>query len=400
MKNLMNLLETASLLFLPARDVDVSPHFLFCVMKSKQISPEKICERFSERSYLRDNSLAKECQNFMLKNWEPESLYDCSIFIENNDADEIEILNRWDIFTDYMFDFNKVYQNIDEVHERYSIFHDNLEFINEHNDGNHSYKLGINQYADWSNSEFKNYVSSGSFGLGMKTTCPKAADVSGALPSSVDWRDKGIVNTPMQQGSVGTCYSFSTTASMEGALAQKTGTFTKLSEQAIVDCAGIMYGDMGINGGSMEGSFNFIHDNGIPTEESYPYMAKQGTCQKYTSVVKNSGCYEVPANELQVTYVVSQRVVSIAVQADSRSFQLYSSGVFDDSKCYSGSLDHGVALVGYGHDSSSNKDYYILRNSWDTTWGESGYMRIKRNSVASSTEGMCGLAMMSSYPVL
>lgn len=399
MKGLFGLVQTASLLFAP-REPAVTPHFLFCLMKSNpSYLPEQICARFSDRSYLRDGSLHRECDSFMSKKWSPMNANECGIFLEG-DVDEMEMVSHWSVFTDFMMEYKKEYLNMEQVNDRFMIFQDNIAFMESHKQENHSYELGINSFADWTHDEFKEYVQKGSVGGLMKNNCPKGSDISGNLPISIDWRSKGIVATPMNQGSVGTCYTFSTTASMEGALAQKTGTFTKLSEQAIVDCAGITYGDMGVNGGSMEGSFNFVHDNGIPTEASYPYMAQQGSCQKYTIATKNNGCFEVPTNELQITYAVSQRVISIAIQADSRSFQMYKSGVYDDATCYSGQLDHGVALVGYGHDSSSNKDFYILKNSWDITWGEGGYMRIGRNSVATSTTGICGLAMMASYPVV
>ncbi len=415
MKRLFNLLETVALLFLSQPDANISPASMFCLMKNQEaegrLPAEKLCSVFGDRTYFRgEHSLHDECERFMSKEWSPKNIDECTLFLDedlNLDSEgEMEMMDKWDNFLEYGVQYNKVYDTIDEIKERYLIFHDNLAFIKEHNDGNHSYKLGVNQFADWSNDEFKSYVRQGSFGLGMKTTCPKAADMSGNYPSSIDWRQQGIVATPMNQLSYGNCYSFSTTASMEGALAQKTGKFTKLSEQAIVDCAGLLYGDAGNNGGSMSGSFNFIHDNGIPSEADYPYVGKQGSCKKYNTVTSNSGCYEVPANELQITQTLSKRVISIAVQADGRSFQLYKSGVYDDDKCYTGQLDHGVALVGYGHDQESGKDFYYLKNSWgsDTDpngdWGLNGYMMIKRNSVATSTTGICGLAMMASYPVL
>lgn len=404
MKGLFELIQTASLMLLSTKELSITPHYLFCVMKANQYDSIDICGHFSDKSYFRDNSLNKDCVNFMNKRWEPASKDECSIFLEDDNLtyeDESMMLNKWSTFADYFVKFNKKYDNMDEVRERFMIYHDNLEFIREHNEeGNHSYQLGENQFADWSNDEFKEFVRKGSFGLGMKTTCPKASDMSGTLPSSIDWREKGIVNPIQDQQSCGSCWSFSSSSSIEGAYAQKTGKLEKMSEQSLVDCVSLLYGSAGCGGGSMDGAFNYVIGNGIASEDSYPYTAKDGTCQKYTPVTKLSGCYDIPANELQLTYQVSKRVVSIAIQADSRSFQLYSSGVYDDPKCYTGQLDHGVSLVGYGHDTTSGKDFYLLRNSWSTSYGEEGYVRIARNSVATSTVGTCGLAMMTSYPVL
>ncbi len=406
MKNMiLSLFQSASLLFTHSQLQTVpTSHYLFCVMKANGFQPKQICERFSENGNLRSSSLQSECSSFMMKDWSPSEISECSIFLENDMMNEIEMTdfnNKWSDFTTFMIDFNKVYKNLDEVQSRFLIYNDNLNFILQHNrEQNHSYELGINHFGDWSHEEYKEYVNNGLYGAIMKTTCPKATEISGSLPASMDLRTKGVVNEIQDQGQCGSCWTFSSSSAVEGAYAQKSGKLEKMSEQSLVDCVSLQYGSMGCNGGSMDGAFNYIHDNGIASESSYPYTAKDGTCQKYTPVTKLSGCYDVPANELQLSYQVAQRVVSIAIQADGRTFQLYKSGVYDDANCYTGQLDHGVSLVGYGHDSSSNKDYYILRNSWATTWGESGYMRIGRNSVSTSTTGICGLAMMASYPVV
>lgn len=400
---LTKFVSTASLLFHANPELYVSPHFVFCLMKTKEVSNE-VCERFSSKSYLRQN-LKSDCMSFMNKEWVPSSVEECTLFLDEYDISEDEqsqMISKWDQFLIYANEYKKTYQHMDDMKHRFSLFHDNIQYIIQHNEGNHSYQLGVNQFADWSNQEFKQYVMDGSLGGVLKTTCPKAKDMSGSYPTSVDWRTKGIVRSaPSDQGSCGSCYTFSTTASVEGAYAQKTGTFVKLSEQSLVDCgSGLTYGSHGCSGGLMDGMFNYIHDKGIPSADSYAYTAKEGSCHSYTPITYVSGCEDVPANELQLTYALTQRVVSIAIQADGRSFQLYKSGVFDDSTCYQGSLDHGVSLVGYGHDSSSNKDYYVLMNSWGTSWGMNGFMNIKRNSVTSSTTGMCGLAMMNSYPLM
>lgn len=86
-------------------------------------------------------------------------------------------------------------------------------------------------------------------------------------------------------------------------------------------------------------------------------------------------------------------VVSVTVEADQPVFHHYTSGIIDSSSCGT-QLDHAIAAVGYGHDAASGLDYYIVRNSWTTQWGEQGYVRIAAHAGA----GICGIQMENSIP--
>lgn len=59
------------------------------------------------------------------------------------------------------------------------------------------------------------------------------------------------------------------------------------------------------------------------------------------------------------------------------SRRTYSSGIFDDDTCKNGTINHGVVIVGYGRDNGT--DYWIVRNSWGTAWGQAGHILMKRN---------------------
>ena len=89
--------------------------------------------------------------------------------------------------------------------------------------------------------------------------------------------------------------------------------------------------------------------------------------------------------------------VSVAIQANKRSFQLYKSGIYSDPDC-GYNLDHGVLLVGYGYDKSYDLDYWIIKNSWGKSWGENGYIRLLKDD--SDSRGQCGIAMMPSIPIV
>jgi len=213
----------------------------------------------------------------------------------------------------------------------------------------------------------------------------------------VDWRTKNAVIPIKDQQHCGSCWAFSTTGSLEGAFAIGTGKLTSLSEQELVDCSD-SYGNEGCNGGLMDSAFQYVIDNGLCTEASYPYTAEDGTCasSKCTDAIKKgvlSGFKDLPTTESSYQAVVAQQPVSIAIEADTMAFQFYFSGVFDNSGCGT-NLDHGVLIVGYGSDSSSGKDYWTVKNSWGTTWGESGYIRMVRN------KNECGLTLSASYPTI
>lgn len=316
--------------------------------------------------------------------------------------------SKWTEFLDYVVDYKKVYESEDEVGLRYGIFHDNLEWAMEHNkDKTHTYTVGANKFADMSHSEYKEYVKSGGFvsnlglrGLSLpKDYCGNMKSETGTYPISMDWRSKGAVTPVRDQGQQGTCYAHAASENVESVYFIKKGTLPSLSVAQIVDCS-YDYGDHGNNGGMYTYAWSYVMDHGLTTEAAYPYTAaasSRDSCKPFTPYTFLTGCNHVPANELQLTYAVSHQPVSVAIEADTRSFQLYSGGVYNDPGCGT-TLDHAVVAVGYGN--MNGQDMWIVRNSWGTGWGADGYIYMARNSVATSTQGICGIAMETAYPIL
>jgi C1A family cysteine protease len=231
--------------------------------------------------------------------------------------------------------------------------------------------------------------------------------LTGDYSASVNWVDAGGVTPVKNQGQCGSCWSFSTTGALEGAYFNKYGSLVSFSEQQLVDCDKFRNGgsDNGCNGGLMDHAFSWISKNsGLCTEDDYPYVSgttkARGDCSSSCSNVKGSAVskfVDVPASsDQQMMLALTQQPVAVAIQADERAFQLYSSGVLTGS-CGTG-LDHGVLAVGYGSD--SNGDYYVVKNSWGETWGESGYIRLGRGSEYNNGDGQCGILLQASYPVL
>ncbi|KAJ4825638.1 Cysteine proteinase rd21a [Turnera subulata] len=324
--------------------------------------------------------------------------YDQSHGTKLNGRSDDEVMAMYE---EWLVRHGKVYNALGEKEKRFEIFKDNLRFVDEHNSGNWSYKVGMNRFADLTNEEFRSrYVGTRSRGTAgnrlSKASDRYAPRVGESLPESVDWRKEGAVAPVKDQGSCGSCWAFSTVSAVEGINKIVTGELISLSEQELVDCDR-GYNE-GCNGGLMDYAFEFIINNGgIDSEEDYPYTARDGTCDTYrknAKVVKIDSYEDVPVNnEKALRKALANQPISVAIEGGGRAFQLYQSGVFD-GRCGT-ALDHGVVAVGYG--TENGQDYWIVRNSWGASWGESGYVRMERN--IARPEGKCGIAMEPSYPI-
>merc|ERR1712232_960629 len=187
-----------------------------------------------------------------------------------------------------------------------------------------------------------------------KVAFPEITDVA----DSIDWVTKGAVTPVKNQQQCGSCWAFSSTGSLEGAMFVATGKLISLSEEDLVQCNSIT--DHGCQGGLMDNAFNWVQQNGICSEAAYPYTSGggvTGSCKKGCSpVVSITGHTDVPSrDESALLAAVSKQPVSVAIEADKSAFQLYKGGVLDNSAC-GNKLDHGVLVVGYGTD--SGKDYW------------------------------------------
>jgi C1A family cysteine protease len=322
-------------------------------------------------------------------------------------------MNTVEVFQAWAKDFNKEYSTIEENANRYSIWLSNVQRISHTNSQDLTYKLRLNQFADLTDDEFRLRVhgSKGSCynakhrsqGIPKISTQEKSLRGDGTrvgLPTSVDWTTQGVVTPVKNQGDCGSCWSFSATGSTECEYAIKTGTLNSLSEQQLVDCS-YAEGNLGCDGGDMDAAFKYIiKEGGLCSEDEYPYTGKDGTCKatscgtKYNSITSYTDVTVDDEDALQAA--VANGCVSVAIEADQYAFQYYSSGVLTGT-CGT-SLDHGVLVVGYGTDGS--QDYWKVKNSWGTTWGEEGYVLICRACDKNGKAGECGIDSDPSFPVV
>ena len=306
--------------------------------------------------------------------------------------------NHWKDFLLFKDRFSKVYASDEELESRFDIFKSNMHSIIQHNAIlNKNFTMGINQFSDLSPEEFKalyinsgfKSVTTGSYGCKTYTSAATSA------PLSLDWRQKNAVTSVKDQGQCGSCWTFSSTGASEGAWAISTGKLIDLSEQQLVDCAtGLSYGSHGCNGGQMEGADKYLIANGQCSLASYPYTATDDKCKSCSAVAHFSSCSDVkPNDQISLLNAVALGPVSVALSADTRYFQSYTSGILDSTVCYT-ELDHGGLITGYGTD--NGKKYWNVKNSWSATWGEQGYVRILRSD-SNNDAGICGIAMQPSF---
>jgi len=297
--------------------------------------------------------------------------------------------------------FGKEFGTSTEDSYRKSVFADHYAYIQEHNAemkakyGEHPdvHVLGLTQFADLSNDEFRSKYT------GLKTAKTYQAKQTKVLstddiPTAVDWRKKGAVTPIKNQGMCGSCWTFSATGAMEGSYFNKSGKLESFSEQEFVDCVKTNGCD-GCNGGLMDEVFKYAKTHDSMFETDYAYKGANGDCkQKDGTGIRVKDFNDVPANDSnQLKAAIAKTTVAVAVDGGSLGFQLYFGGVIE-FLCGS-SLDHGVLAVGYDH-SSFWGDYFIVKNSWGSWWGESGYVRIHNNG-KQNDPNTCGIAAQASW---
>ncbi|XP_031476139.1 cysteine protease RD19A-like [Nymphaea colorata] len=316
------------------------------------------------------------------------------------------VLNAEHHFSSFVRRFGKTYSGPEEHAYRFSVFKSNLRRARRHQLLDPTAVHGVTQFSDLTEEEFqKRYL-----GLRSRNPFRRSGDEHKApilptndLPENFDWREHGAVTPVKNQGSCGSCWSFSATGALEGANFLATGKLVSLSEQQLVDCdhecdaSEPSSCDSGCNGGLMTSAFQYaIKAGGLEREEDYPYTGTdRGTCKfdknRIVATVSNYSVVSIDEDQIAANLVKNG---PLAVGINAVFMQTYVGGVSCPYIC-GRHLDHGVLLVGYGAEGYSPirfkpKPYWIIKNSWGEGWGEQGYYKICRG------RNVCGVDSMVS----
>jgi len=332
-------------------------------------------------------------------------------------------------FEEFKVKFNKTYCCSDEEESRFKIFASNLEDL-ELTRATSSYSTGVTQFADLTEEEFRSFYLGGVKRPNPGTLSKASSGATGSvpkrdLPTSVDWREKGVVSSVKNQGQCGSCWAFATTEMVESYAAIATGSLLELSTQQVTSCSPNPLNCGGVGGcrGSIaQLGFSYLQLFGHTLEESWPYTSgsttETGDCtfdmEATAPAVTLAGYDTLPANDQDAVLAHIAEVGPLAVNVDASQWHSYTGGIFDGCD-YAQNMDlnHVVQMVGY------TEDAWIVRNSWGTGWGEDGYIRLARgdqcgtdskpldgtgcvNGPGSDVQhvcGQCGVLFDTSYPL-
>ena len=290
--------------------------------------------------------------------------------------------NLDELWAAFVQDHGRTYPDAAETAVRKRIFEESLLDAARWQQLNPLATYGVTPFSDWTEEEFKarRLKLQPANRTAAVTDIFSAAEVQQA-PATVDWRTKGAVTAVKDQGDCGGCWAFATTGNIESVSAIAGNKLTELSEQELLDCVDY-FPCMGCTSGEMSCAYAYLKSERkgeIDTETSYPYTAggagKTGKCKASSggSGAKISGSKDLPTSESQMaTWLASHG--PIAIGAYALPWKQYKSGIL--TSCGSGAVDHAILVVGYG--SEKGTDYWTLKNSWGTSFGEEGYIRVEK----------------------
>jgi cathepsin L len=318
-----------------------------------------------------------------------------------------------------VFSTQRIFDPSEEEH-RATIFDYNIHMIKNHNERNTTWKLGINYLSDLSFSDRRKilgtrieFLANNDYYMLQNSTLISSKMLMNS--TNIDWREKGVITPIKNQGMCGSCWAFSAIEGIESHYViarRKQKPYTELVElsvQHVLDCTFISDGG-GCYNGYESSAYRTVMKNGASSEWTYPYMSFFGdeykcNITRIQPIVRISNFNVIPSNNYSAMVDALLKIGPIAVVVDASEWFSYESGIFDGCDKNYVDINHSVQLVGMG--TEGKLEYWIVRNSWGTEWGEQGYIRLLKNNNFTCGErdgikicGTCGILYQGTYPII
>ncbi|CAG9810790.1 unnamed protein product [Chironomus riparius] len=283
---------------------------------------------------------------------------------------------------------NKTYGTVAEKFCRTIHLIHNFRENHQHNKlfklGKATFKRALNHLSDLTKREIRTVL------MKFAPSTSTRSDPLTALPQarrSVDWRKEGLVGPVGFQYNCGNCWAWASAAVLEGQLRKCRISNESVSVQSMVDCA-TEYCE-GCDGGWPYYGMKWAIDGGIIPTSKYPYLDGEGYCvdrkQEAIGFVDTPYVHDFYYGDAEyIKRIVSSYgpvAVALCVGDD---FTHYSSGVFYINNCCT-TVNHAISIVGYGSDPKLG-DYWLIKNSWDLSWGQDGFAKVARGHNLCSIE--------------
>jgi cathepsin L len=285
-------------------------------------------------------------------------------------------------FMTHMAEQGLSYATPEEYAFRFDIFQKKDAELKEINaNPEHTFTVAHNFFSTMTQEEIKKWEG----GMPEEIETDEVAPIKpeSEILGTQDWRSH--MNPIKNQHSCGSCWAFATIQAVEGRHHIRTSQKILLSEQQLVDC---VYSRSGCDGGNPNKAYDYIQrHSGSAASSSYPYTGKYGRCQSKTGRVKVTSHGQCKAQSVSgIKSCINDGPISIC-HGTGTPFHNYRGGILNSKSCPTSS-DHCTGLVGYG------SNYWILRNSWGTSWGERGYGKI---AIVGDGYGICGVQRYPSF---
>jgi len=294
-------------------------------------------------------------------------------------------------FNKFIGQYGRNFASQEEFNMRRGIFAQTLKKVEAHNAKGLSWTYGINEFSDWTDEEYNRLLGLKNVG-NMNANLPVAKFPRSSDYESIDWRvgDENYVGPVLNQGHCGSCWAFSAAQALASSYYRLDKKVVDVSRSHAVDCDKFSHG---CNGGLQENAFAHWMRFGAILESKYPYVAEDRECKEIeigSDLPELPTAFRVDVGDDMLYDALKHQPVSISIRAENDDFRNYQGGVIDGPGC-GYEIDHAVLLAGY----SAEDNAWIVKNSWGDSWGEGGYVRIKRRG----GHGICGINQQNSLPV-